>query len=144
MPPSDRFKPIQMVAAHQERRAAAALGDSMRQRDAAQQRLDELRVYLVDYLDRFHQASLRGLASTQVREYQVFITKLEQAIAAQERVVVSSQQQCAAQKAQWQGRYSKHKAMENAVGRLQQRERQEAERKAQKDTDERAQRRREP
>lgn len=144
MPTSDRFKPIQMIASHQERKAAAALGDSMRQRDSAQQRLDELRTYLADYLDRFHQASLRGLSSTQVREYQVFITKLEKAITAQERVVISSQQHCATQKAQWQGRYTKNKAMENAVGRLQQRERQDAERKAQKDTDERAQRRREP
>jgi flagellar protein FliJ len=142
MPPSDRFKPIQMIAAHKERKAAAALGDSMRQRDAAQQRLDELRAYLVDYLERFHQLSVRGLPSTQVREYQVFITKLENAIAAQERVVASSQDRCSTQKAQWQGSYTKAKAMDNAVGRLQEREKQDADRKEQKVSDEHSQRRR--
>ena len=46
MPPSDRFKPIQKVVSQKERKAAVALGESLKQREAAKQRLDELRQYL--------------------------------------------------------------------------------------------------
>ena len=45
MVPSKRFKPIQKITSQRERKAAVALGESLQQRQAAQQRLDELRAY---------------------------------------------------------------------------------------------------
>jgi flagellar FliJ protein len=142
MPPSDRFKPIQQIATHKERKAAAALGESLKRREAAEQRLAELRHYLDDYLARFAQAAERGLPSSQVVEYQVFISKLETAIAEQEKIVARSRAACDDHKAQWRGRYTKSKAMENAVDRMQARELRESERKAQLESDDRAQHRR--
>ena len=123
MSPSQRFKPIQKIASHHERKAAAALGESLKQREAAMQRLDELRQYLAEYLERFSRAVASGLSGSQVMEYQVFIGKLETAIEHQEKVVLQSQQACASTKEQWRGRYTKSKAMENAVDRLSQAER---------------------
>ena len=141
-PPSERFRPIQKVVAHKERKAAAALGESLKQREAARMRLDELRNYLADYLDRFAGAARNGLSSRQILEYQVFISKLETAIAQQEEIFSQSQQVCDSSKAQWRGRYTKSKAMDNVVDRMRQAERKDLDRKEQTESDERAQRKR--
>lgn len=142
MPPSDRFKPIQKVVSQKERKAAAALGESLKQRDEANQRLDELRQYLAEYLERFAHAARGGLTSSQIMEYQVFISKLETAIEQQEQVVAQSEQNCDSSKQQWRGRYTKSKAMDNAVDRMRLEERKDSNRREQAEADERAQRKR--
>lgn len=142
MAPSDRFKPIQKVTSQKERKAAAALGESLKQREAAKQRLDELRQYLAEYLGRFESSARRGLSSNQVMEYQVFISKLETAIAQQEQTVAESEQVCNSSKQHWRGRYSKSKAMDNAIERMRVKERKILERREQAEADERAQRKR--
>jgi flagellar FliJ protein len=139
-PPSDRFKPIHKLASQKERKAAAALGESIKQRDAAQQRLDELRQYLGEYLERFSSATRNGLASSQLLEYQVFIAKLETAIDQQQEIVARSQQDCDSSKQSWRGRYTKSKAMENAMDRMRLAERKDRDRKEQAESDEHAQR----
>jgi flagellar FliJ protein len=142
MAPSDRFKPIQKVTSQRERKAAAALGESLKQREAARQRLDELRQYLAEYLLRFENEARNGLSSSQVMEYQVFISKLDTAIAQQEQAVAESEQVCDSSKQQWRGRYSKSKAMDNAIERMRDNERKDSERREQAEADERAQRKR--
>lgn len=142
MPPSDRFKPIQRLVSQKERKAAAVLGESIKLRADATQRLDELRRYLEEYLERFSRAVHNGLSSRQILEYQVFIDKLENAIAQQEAVVRQSQQELDASKEHWRGRYCKSKAVDNAVDRMQAEELKDSERKEQTESDERAQRKR--
>ena len=142
MPPSDRFKPIQKVVSQKERKAAAALGESLKQREAAKQRLDELRQYLAEYLGRFEHNARSGLSSSQVMEYQVFISKLETAIAQQEQVVAESEQHCDSSKQHWRGRYSKSKAMDKAIDRMKVKEQKDLDRREQAEADERAQRKR--
>ncbi|MCB1797683.1 MAG: flagellar export protein FliJ [Gammaproteobacteria bacterium] len=141
-PPSDRFKPIQKIALHKERKAAAALGESLKTREAAVQRLDELRQYLAEYQERFARAARNGLSSSQILEYQVFISKLETAIEQQEGNVARTQKNCDSSKADWRGRYTKSKAMDNAVGRMVDEERRSDDKKEQSDNDERGQRKR--
>jgi flagellar FliJ protein len=142
MSSSDRFKPIQELASHRERKAAAALGESLRQRAAARQRLDELKQYLAEYLDRYASAAGNGLSGGQILEYQVFISKLQTAIAEQEQVVSRSQRECDTSMTQWRGRYSKSKVLSNAVDRMHSEERREQERKEQLEADDRPPRRR--
>ena len=142
MVPSKRFKPIQKITSQRERKAAAALGESLQQRKSAQQRLDELRAYHAEYLTRFARATNNGLSSSQILEYQVFIGKLETAISQQEEIVSQSQQDCDSSKAQWRGRYTKSKAVQNAVERMRETERKGKERTEQSESDERAQRKR--
>jgi flagellar FliJ protein len=142
VPPSERFKPIQKLALHKERKAAAALGESLKQREAAKQRLTELRQYRAEYLERFAGATRAGVSSRQILEYQVFISKLETAITQQEEIVNRSQQDCDSSKAQWRGRYTKSKAMDNVVDRMHEAERKDLDRKEQAESDEHAQRKR--
>lgn len=141
-PPSERFRPIQKIATHKERKAAAALGESLKRREAARQRLEELRTYRAEYLERFAGATRAGVSSRQILEYQVFISKLETAITQQEEIVSQSQQVCDSSKAQWRGRYTKSKAMDGVVDRMQEAERKDQNRKEQTEADERAQRKR--
>ena len=75
-------------------------------------------------------------------KYQVFISKLELAIEQQEQVVAQSQQNCDSSKQQWRGKYSKSKAMDNAVDRMKVNERKDLDRREQAEADERSQRKR--
>jgi len=142
VPPSERFKPIQKIVSHKERKAAAALGESLKHREAAKQRLEELRQYRAEYLERFSNATHAGVSSRQILEYQVFISKLETAIAQQEEIVSRSQRDCDSSKAQWRGRYTKTKVMDSVVDRMHEAERKDLNRKEQAEADDRAQRKR--
>ena len=141
MSSSDRFKPIQKIASHKERKAAAELAESLRRRDAERQRLDQLKQYLAEYLESYASAAGHGLSGRRILEYQGFISKLQVAIAEQEQLVSRSQQDCDSSKAQWRGRYTKSKAMSNAVDRMQTEERRQQDRKEQSETDDRSPRR---
>ena len=142
MPPSDRFKPIHHLASQNERKAAVELGESIKQRNSAQQRLAELEQYHKEYLERFAGATRNGLTSNQIVEYQVFIGKLEDAIAEQRRIVQRVEQDCLQTRQQWQGRYTKAKAMENAIDRMRLAERRQDDRREQAESDDLSQRKR--
>ncbi|MGD1982795.1 MAG: flagellar export protein FliJ [Chromatiaceae bacterium] len=142
MPPSDRFKPIHQLASQKERKAAVELGESIKQRDSAQLRLAELEQYHKEYLERFAGAARNGLNSNQIVEYQVFIGKLEDAIAEQRRIVQRVEQACLQTRQQWQGRYTKAKAMENAIDRMRLAERRQDDRREQAESDDLSQRKR--
>jgi flagellar FliJ protein len=142
MAPSDRFKPIHQLASHKERKAAAELGESIKQRDHAQQRLVELEQYHKEYLERFAHAARNGLTSSQAVEYQVFIAKLDDAITEQRRIVQRVEQDCLQTRQQWQGRYTKAKAMETAIDRMRLAERRRDDRREQAESDDLSQRKR--
>lgn len=141
MAPSDRFKPIQKLNARKERKAAELLGDSLRARSAAEQRLNELRAYHAEYLERFNVAARAGIGAAQVREYLAFIAKLDMAIGEQERAVARSRSECDRSKDSWRGAHTKSRAMDKAVDRMRDGERAAGERNDQKATDDRNQRR---
>ncbi|MDJ0740276.1 MAG: flagellar export protein FliJ [Gammaproteobacteria bacterium] len=142
MSPSDRFKPIQRIASQKERKAAAALGESLKQREAARQRLQQLQRFLAEYQADFASAARNGVSSNRVIEYQAFISNLEHAIREQQQVVAQFEQDCDSSKQQWRGRYTKSKAMENAVDRMKVKERKDEDRREQSEADDRAQRKR--
>jgi flagellar FliJ protein len=141
-PPSKRFKPIQRIASDKERKAAAALGDSLRSRQEAEQRLDELQRYHAEYMERYRDTVAAGATAATFRDYQVFLDKLEQAIREQQRVVEQAAAQCARSKDEWRDRHAHTKAMDNAVDRMRQRERQADDKREQNAQDDRNQRKR--
>lgn len=139
---SERFKPVQRVAANKERKAATALGESLKQQQAAEQRLLELRQYRDEYLERLRNATGSGVNVTQLREYQAFLDKLENAIREQELAVERARAAVGNSKQTWQARYTKTRAMDSAVSRLRESERKAEDKKEQNATDEQVQRRR--
>ncbi len=141
-PPSKRFAPIQRVANDRERKAASALGESLKLRHEAENRLGELRAYHAEYLERYRRAARNALTAAQMRDYQVFIDKLEQAIAQQEQITAAAQQQCDTSKNQWRDKYTRTQVMNNVVDKLRDTERQATDKREQAEQDERNQRRR--
>lgn len=139
---SDRFKPIQKIADKKERDAAAAFGQTLRDREAAQRRLQELQQYHAEYLERFTRARRHGIIGATIQEYQAFIARLEYAIEEQKRVLADMQVRCNDSKAQWRGRFTKARAVDNAVDRMRADEEKRREHKEQTLSDERSQRRR--
>jgi len=142
MTKSQRFKPIQKIAEKKERDAASVFGQSLRDRDEAQKRLQDLEHYLDEYLQRFNQASRQGIGAERIRDYQVFIDKLETAIREQKRVLLEVQERCDDSKAQWHGHFTKVRAVDNAVERMRDDELKVREKKEQAHSDEHGQRRR--
>lgn len=142
MSPSKRFKPIQKLASNKERKAATLFGATLKTRDAAQVRLQELENYLAEYQERFETASRKGIGAARLQEYLAFIGKLEVAIAEQRKVLAGTQADCDASKAEWRGQYTKSKAVDKAVENMQSKERKVADKHEQKLSDDRSQRRR--
>ena len=140
--PSKRFEPIQRIASSRERKAAAALGDTLKARQDAEQRLTDLYAYRAEYLERYRQARLYGANAAQLKSYQGFLDKLELAITEQEGLTNHAQARCADSKLQWRDDYTRTRVMANVMERLRRGEQVLADKREQADQDERNQRRR--
>ena len=141
MMPSERFKPVQRVVDSRERKAATALGDTLKTRQQAEQRLADLRNYHAEYLDQYRAANQSGMSISRIREYQLFLDKLEQAIAEQERTVQRAAAACAAAQTVWRDKYTRTQVMTNVVDRMKADEQSEADRREQALADDRPLRR---
>ncbi len=140
VPPSKRLKPVQRVAASRERTAAMELGDSRRRMREHEERLEELRGYHREYLERFHTSAKSGMSATQLQEYRAFLTKLERAIHEQESVVERSRSECSVRQENWQQKHVRTQALGKVVERYEREEQKQQDVREQKESDERNQR----
>ncbi len=132
-----RFQAIQRIARKKENDAAARFGQARRQRDEARQRLRELQDYRAEYLDRYAAAVAAGEAAARLQEYQVFITRLEQAIAEQQRILARRQMACEQARQTWNGEYTHSRAIGRVVERKTEEEAQDRARREQRLIDDR-------
>jgi flagellar FliJ protein len=137
---SKRFHPVRRVAQSREKTAARELGDSQRRMQQQEARLEELRRYHDEYLERFQSAARLGISATQLQEYQAFLHKLSQAIKEQERIVLSSHEECSSKKEAWKQKRVRSEALGKVVERFQTAERRADDTKEQKEQDDRSQR----
>jgi len=144
MVPSKRFKPVQRVAESQEQKAAKAFGQSQRLVQDQETRLEELRQYHKEYMQRFQQTSQMGISVAQLHEYRAFLAKLETAIKEQEKIVLASQQNNVSHKEKWQQKHMRSQVLEKVVSRYKSEERKLMDSMEQKEMDERSQRNRSP
>jgi flagellar FliJ protein len=140
MVPSKRFKPVKRVAESREQKAAQALGSSQRQARDQEARLEELKSYHKEYLDRFQEAARAGITAAQLQEYRAFLHKLELAIGEQKKIVQASLQTCSNDKAFWQEKRQRNQALGKVLEKFRSAERKVSESREQKETDERNQR----
>ncbi len=138
---SKRFRAIQRLIEKKERDAASVYGTQRRARDEARARLRDLEGYREDYLQRYRQAMQQGGMPARLREYQLFIDKLEQAIAEQRRILAEEDSRCTQAKQAWSEQYTQVQAIGNVVERKQTDERLEENRREQKTADDRGRRR---
>lgn len=84
------LQPLINLTQHQNETATRKLGQLNRQEQSAQQKLDTLMGYRRDYQNRLQEASQNGLDHMQLRNFQHFINKLDEAISQQRKAVEQS------------------------------------------------------
>lgn len=105
------------VTRERERTAARDLGDKRRRLDEEESRLRELREHRRRYHQDLKAAGSRGLGVRQLNEYQLFLSRLDQAIAQQEQMLTRCQQAYRRSQAAWMERRKEVKAIGKLVTR---------------------------
>lgn len=139
MTASARLKPVHGFAERKEQDAARAFGESQQKLQGEMDKLEQLRQYRREYMERFHSAARQGIQARRMLDYQTFIAKLDEAIGEQERVLGYAREISAKAKNQWLEKQSRSKALGKVVEHHQVRERQAMDKREQREQDERSQ-----
>jgi flagellar FliJ protein len=140
MSPSKRLKPVQRFAHSKEQKAARMMGLAKKNLQQEEAKLEQLKLYHQEYLERFQQMAREGMSATQLQEYRAFLAKLDEAIKQQQEVVAASVVNHSSSKNSWKKKHSRTQALNKAVERFQQQEQKSADRQEQKENDEYSQR----
>lgn len=89
---SNKFtlQPLMDLAQRQNESATSKLGQLNQQQQSAQQKLDTLREYRKEYQNRLQESIRNGMKPADLRNFQQFINKLDEAIAQQMKAVEKS------------------------------------------------------
>ena len=137
---SERLAPVQRVLGQTEQQRARDLGEARQRLVAAETKLQDLQQYRQDYERVFQQRATTGQSVMALRDFQVFLARLDQAIQQQGQIAEAARGDVAGRTTRWQSAAWQVKAVDSVVGRWQGEERRADDRREQKDTDERAQR----
>lgn len=135
---SKRMNPVLKVAEHREKDAARRLGQTQQRLQQQQARLRELIGYRDEYNLKFQQTCGAGVDVKQLQEYRLFLSRLNDAIAQQQRVIVNAEREVERARAGWLSTRTRSQALDKVRDRFIHAERQEAERREQADLDERS------
>ncbi len=121
-----------------ERNQAAALGECERRLGEAERRLQDLQRYRHEYEQNFHRQASAGAPMRGLREQQVFIARLTEAVRAQQVILEQISSECTLARQQWREAATR----KQVVGKVVEQAKQEAivkdERRQQIENDERA------
>jgi flagellar FliJ protein len=139
MKKTERIGMVRRVVETHERRKAEALAASERSLRAAQAKLDELEAYRAAYVRDFSRRAGSGMNGANVREYQVFLSRLDEALRQQAQILAQARLQRGAELESWRNAARRAAAVGNLATHWQAEERLASERIEQKETDERSQ-----
>ena len=137
---AQRLQPVQTFVDDNERRRAEDFALAEQRTAACEKRLAELKQYEADYRRNYRDRVAAGMASLELRDFQAFLAKLGEAVRQQELIVLNSQAERDAQRKHWQEAARRAKAIEHVMDNWQAEDRRAADRRDQRDSDERAQR----
>jgi flagellar FliJ protein len=137
MSPSKRLKPVHQVAANRELDAARNMGQARQHLAQEEAKLAQLKKYHQEYMERFQRISSQGMSASQLQEYRAFLSKLDEAIRQQQKVVAASLANHSSHKDNWKQKHTRTQALGKVVERHRREERKSAERNEQKENDER-------
>jgi flagellar FliJ protein len=116
--------------------AAKRLGKAVKAGDDAQQKLQLLMQYRDDYAARLRSSAATGLTASGYRNFQMFLDKLDDAIASQQRVVQDSQRRVSNERTAWQSSERKRLSYDTLATRAMNAQLLKQARREQKQTDE--------
>ena len=138
---TERLQPVQDVVENAEKRLAQSLAAHERRLNEAENKLSELTRYRGEYEQQYTQRVGSGIGVLELRDYQAFLARLSEAMRQQQAVVQRVRAERDAERLRWQDAAKRVKAIDHVVTQWQTEERRVAERRDQRDTDERGQRR---
>jgi flagellar FliJ protein len=127
---SKRLEPVGELADGEERECAVRVAGIQTRLDDAQRRANELKRYLVEYQSMFQQRGAAGIGVSDLRDYQTFLARLNDAVRQQDGGV------------EWLEAAVRKTAVGKVIENARSEDRKVEERLSQKETDEHAQRRR--
>ena len=139
MKKSVRMASVVKIAESDEQKAALALGECQQQLEMCHQRLEQLRGYRGEYLSAFNEKAGDGISITHMQRFRSFITQLDNGIEEQQRVIGNVQLEVELKRQEWFGKRTKTKAMDKVVEQYRFQEQVIANKRDQKESDERAQ-----
>ena len=135
-----RMTVVQKVVDDRESHQAVQLGLSQRRVTEAEGKLGELQRYEADYREAFARRGKTGGSSLGLRDFQVFLARLGEAIAQQKQVLKRAHAELDAERKRWQSAATKASAVRHIVDGWRADERRAGARREQHELDERAQR----
>ena len=135
-----QLQPVGQLMDELERESALRVAAAQTRLSEAQRRYDELQRYLDEYRSMFARRAKAGIGVTGMRDYQVFIARLDEAVRAQRSVVSQLKEECQREREVWCQAAARKTAVEKAIDRAESRERAAEDRRAQREQDDRAQR----
>lgn len=130
------LQPLLELMQNRADEATKELGKRIAAEQDTKAKLDMLVQYRDEYAERFRQASSQGLSPAGWRNFQDFIGRIDEAIAHQRVVVLTSEQHTADGQAQWLAHHHKLKAIDTLAQRHLSAEMQREQRQDQKQQDE--------
>jgi flagellar protein FliJ len=137
---TERLKMVQNVAEDLERRRASQLALSEQRVGDTESRLQELEHYRKQYCREFAHRASGGIGAAGLRDYQIFLARLAEAIRQQSQLVLRMRTERDSQRLIWQSAAQRAEALTRLVNRWQTEERHALDRSEQRATDEQAQR----
>jgi flagellar protein FliJ len=132
-----RLQPLKDLAGMRERNQASLLGEAERRYAEAERRLQDLLRYRQEYEQTFQQTASAGAPMRGLREQQVFIARLSEAVRAQEQVVAQMTAERAVARAQWRDAATRKKVVGKVMERAKAEETMKEIRRQQVESDER-------
>ena len=135
-----RIAPVQNLVEDAERRLAMSVAGFETRVKEAETKLQELQRYRLEYQQQFSQRAGRGMGATDLRDYQAFLARLDDALRQQQIVLQRMQADRDVERQKWQKAAIKAKALDHVVDKWRAEERRVQDRREQLDSDERGQR----
>jgi flagellar FliJ protein len=133
---SKRMQPIKDLADDRERDAGGVLGLARAKLAEHERQLTQLQAYHAEYAQR--RASGAPADGIRLQNYHAFLSRLGQAIEQQAQLVASARAELEVAEAAWRERRIEASSIGKAVERIASGERREADRRDQRESDERA------
>jgi flagellar FliJ protein len=139
-----RWEPLNQLAGSAERSQAARVVEAERKLGEAEQRLQDLVRYRLEYEQSFTTRAAAGADMRGLREHQVFIARLGEAARAQQQLIVQLRAECEASRLGWREAATHKKVVGKVMERARAEDLRDHDRRAQHEVDERAARVRVP
>jgi flagellar protein FliJ len=134
---SKRMQTVERVVSDAERKRAEALAARERHVKECENKLAELEEYQKSYADQFHARAGAGMGAAGLRDYQTFMARLGDAVKQQAQLVLKAKADRDAERTVWQHAAQRAEAVGGLVERWQKEEQQQADKREQRESDDR-------